>query len=503
MNLSERLLQDPQSGDEMCVDLVRAVFSEDDMVSPKTESLLVGRTTSKLRIAKLLIDRNLLNEAEALLAGMDDEAYVAWAPFEWQILLCFRVLIRLGRTDRAFDLFSLVPLDHRIAQGNLVEIYLRIAEGFLNQNQLAQAGALINSLDPAHVKNKAHLARVYGKLGYFDQAEALIREAYAQDDRIQDGYSHLGWTKAKAGDWPGALELMTKDLSAGRNSPPWQVNLAQVYGNLGFFEKAAHVIAQAYAKDASVQDGYTRLGWIRVVSKYRDLNNAFRLMAKDWRNNRMSTQSKKHFALLMALLGRFDDACGFVERAYAEDLNLCDAYGFIGWGGFLLEHDKERFREWIERDCRLNRFSIQGRIFKANHLAASAMTNDAVHEAETVYRENPAITDIFARIGWHYFRSGDATTCCDLMRRDWMAGKMTPHWMMNYAAALSVAGKYREAQRLVKDRFSTNRSEERVVLGFPVFPDAVMSRVRFKALLSKKAGREAFMLSQTCKDKIV
>jgi len=418
MNLAERLLQDSQYKDGTCVGLVRMAFSEDDMAFPKTQSLMAGKATSKLRIAKLLLDRNLLDEAEALLESLDDQVYVTRARFDWQILLCLRVLIRLGQTGRALNILSSTALDHRIDPSTRAEITLRIAEEFLNRNHLAQARDLINKLDFVHVQNKMHLAQVYGKLGYFEQATEMIDEAYATD--------------------------------------------------------------------ASLQDGYARLGWIRVVSKYRDLEKAFRLMAKDMCNNRMSVQWKKRFVLLMALLGRFDDACRFVERAYTEDVNLCDAYGFIGWGSFLLTHDNERFREWFERDCRLNRFAVQGRIFKANYLAAAALTSDAVGEAEKVCRENSSITDIFAGIGWHYFRSGDATTCCALMNRDWIEGKMSAHWLMNYAAALSVADRCSEAQRILENKLTANQSEERVVIGFPAFPDAVMSWTRFKALLYKK-----------------
>jgi tetratricopeptide (TPR) repeat protein len=501
MNLAERLLQDPQSEDRTCVDLVRTALSEKGMDIPKTGSLQVGRTTSNLRIAKLLLDRNLLREAEALLADVDDQAYVACTSNRWQIVLFLRILIRLGQPGRALNLLSSIPLDDRIDPSSRAQICLRIAEDYLNRNQLNQARVVMDQLDPVHIQDKVHLANLYGKLGYFDRAAELMEKVYAKDEGLQDGYSRLGWTRAKAGDWPGALKLMTKDLSAGRSSPPWQVNSAQAYGNLGFFEKAEQLVAQAYAKDSSLHDGYARLGWIRVVGKYRDLNKAFRLMAKDRYENRMSAACKKQFALLTALLGKVEEACGIVEEAYAENLNLCDAYGHIGWGVFLRNHDKEQFREWIERDRRLNRFSIQGKIFEANCLAAAAATNDVVCKVEEVYRENPAITDIFAGIGWHFFRAGDAETCCELMCRDWIEGKMNAHWLVNYAAALSAAGRCLEAQRILADAWAVNPHEERVVLGFPVHPDAVMPKTRFKALLSEGPGFKELELFHTSEQK--
>jgi tetratricopeptide (TPR) repeat protein len=488
MNLAERLLQDPQSEDRTCVDLVRTALSEKGMDIPKTGSLQVGRTTSKLRIAKLLLDRNLLSEAEALLADVDDQTYVACTSHRWQIVLFLRILIRLGQPGRALNLLSSIPLDDRIDPSSRAQICLRIAEDYLNRNQLNKARVIMDQLDPVHIQNKAHLANLYGKLGYFDQAVEVMEKTYTKDHRLQDGYSRLGWIRAKAGDWPGALKLMAKDLVAGRSSPPWQVNLAQVYGNLGFFEKAEQLVSQAYAKDASLQDGYARLGWIRVVGKYRDLKKAFLLMGKDRYENRMSAFCKKQFTLLTALLGKVEEACGIVEETYAENLNLCDAYGHIGWGLFLRNHDTEQFQEWIETDRRFNRSSIQGKIFEANCLAAAGATNDAICKVEEVYRENPSITDVFAGIGWHFFMAGDAETCCELMCRDWIEGKMNAHWLMNYAASLSVAGRWREAQRVLANAWAVNPHEERVVLGFPVYPDAVIPKTRFKALLSEGPG---------------
>ncbi len=501
MNLAKRLLQDPQSKDGTCIDLVRATFSEDDRVPLKTDSLLVGRTTAKLRIAKLLLNRNLLSEAQTLLSDLDYQAYVVRAHSDWQILLCFRLLIWIGKPGRALDLVSSVLPDRRIDPSTRSDIYLSIADGFLNRNQQDQASAIMDELDPDHVQNKFHLSTVYGRLGYYEQAIETVKEAYIEDNCLQDGYARLGWVQSKTGDWLKAQELMEKDLSAERISPPWQVNLAQIYGNLGFFEKAEQLIAQAYAKDASLQNGYSRLGWIRVVSSYRNLNKAAELMGKDLLDRKMSDSWQKNFVLLTAFLGRFNDVSRFVEKAYAEDLNLCDLYGHIGWGGFLCDYNKERFLELIDRDRLLNRSSIQGKVFEAHYQAAAALANEAVRKVEEAYQEKPTFTNLFSGIGWHFFRVGDIATCCELMRRDWIEGRMTVHWQINYVAALSASGRGSEAQRILGDAWALNQHEDWVVLGFPLSPNTVMSRSQYMKLLTKDSSVIRSRIFQTANQK--
>uniref|UniRef100_UPI003562F6C8 tetratricopeptide repeat protein n=1 Tax=Desulfosarcina sp. TaxID=2027861 RepID=UPI003562F6C8 len=118
--------------------------------------------------------------------------------------------------------------------------------------------------DPSHTCAMIQLAIVAGRNGDFKKAETLVNDAYDKDDKLTDAFAKLGWIKAEKQDWAGALEIMDKDSCDGRISPAWKVNLAQLYGRNGEWDRAIELIEDAYGYNLYLKDAYSKLGWIKT-----------------------------------------------------------------------------------------------------------------------------------------------------------------------------------------------------------------------------------------------
>ena len=174
-----------------------------------------------------------------------------------------------------------------------------------------------------------NLAQLYGYQGDFGKAESLVDAAYSASYKLKDGYSRLGWIKTEAKDWAGALAIVSKDEDLGRQSSGWQINLAQLYGYQGDFDKAESLIEAAYSDNDKLKDGYSRLGWIKTED--RDWAAALAIMSKDEALGRQSPSWQINLAQLYGYQDNFSKAETLIEAAYDTNDMLKDGYSRLGW----------------------------------------------------------------------------------------------------------------------------------------------------------------------------
>lgn len=204
-------------------------------------------------------------------------------------------------------------------------------------------------------------ANLIARHGAETQATALVEEAYRQDDSLRDGLARIGWSKAREGDWRGAVEIMARDAELHRLSPPWQVNLAQLYGRLGEYDRAVAMIESAYRADGGLHDGLVRLG--EKLSLAGETRRALEIGQRDLAQRRLSPRGKAALAVLYARNGDAAGAVHLVEEAYEDDPDLQDGFAYLGW----VQIEQGAVAEGLammRRDIASNRISP---VLRANH----------------------------------------------------------------------------------------------------------------------------------------
>ena len=228
---------------------------------------------------------------------------------------------------------EVIEYDHENEIANF-QLGLLYAEN-KNYDDAMEAFLKVWGSNPSHGGSMLNLALVYGHKGDFDRAKELIKSAYETVENMKDGFARLGWIKATMQDWSGALEIMNRDLTEGRISPGHQINLAQLYGQMGDFDCAVKLIRQAYGQDRNLKDGYAKLGIVCCLFSGDSQNLQF-CIDKDRGLNRLSSQGELIRSLAMSIDGSHISACKLMELLYHENDDLKNGFAILGW--LRIEH---------------------------------------------------------------------------------------------------------------------------------------------------------------------
>ena len=325
-----------------------------------------------------------------------------------------------------------------------------------NDDDASKQFSKVLELNPSHINARVNMALIFGRKGEFEKAEKLIDVIYQEDKKKKDCNARLGWIKSKAKDWSGALELMDKDREAGRLSPLWQINLAQVYAQTGDFITAMDLIERAYAINEVVKDGYARLGWIKT--KTQDWSGACELMNRDLKSNRISPIWQVHLAQMVGRRGEWDRAIELIEQAYAANHDLRNGYARLGWikadiqdwsGVFDLmakDHKKGRLSaEWQKKMAMIL-------VFKGDPIGAAKMIEDC-------YSNEIHAVDGYALLGWaHYMASGNEQQLQGFVQKDAELERLSVEGKKIEALAMGINGALTAAGILMDTLYSENSS---------------------------------------------
>lgn len=330
-----------------------------------------------------------------------------------------------------------------------------------------------------------NLAQMFGRNGNFDRATALIVQAYAADQTLTDGFARLGWIKAEQWDWDGALEIMQRDMEENRISPGWQINLAQVFGQMEKWDRAAELIAQAYAADAALTDGYARLGWLKA--EQQDWNGAFELMIMDHEINRLLPEWRHNLAMIQIFKGDDSGAEKLIETWYSQNPDATDGYAKLGRSYYLKSRDQKKLQNLVAKDLALNRLSGHGRRVLTWVMNLPEELTSAEELLTLLYAENPSMRDGFAMMGWLQCEAGDSAKGLALMEKDYQLKRMTPFWQTNYVYQLSKANQSQKARTLFREVMQLEPFRKEFRIGFYILPQKIMTKEQLQQLIKSNA----------------
>lgn len=329
---------------------------------------------------------------------------------------------------------------------------------------------------------QVNLAQVYGRTGEMDRAISLIEDAYSINTDLKDGYARLGWIKATVRDWEGAFDLMNRDMEMNRISPVWQVNLAQMLGRKGEWNRGIQLIKQAYASNLGLKDGYARLGWIKTEAQ--DWHDTISLMAEDRKQKRLSSGWQSNLARILVFNGEYDNALNIIEDLYLRNREATDGYAKVGWACFLSCGDEQTLRNLVEKDADLNRLSDLGIRIRAweNYVRGDLISAEIL--MESLYSEAPVLKDGFAVMGWLIIEKGDLKTGIILMEKDYQLQRLSPVWRINYAYQLAKAGQIQKAQGLFAEVIDLEPHREKFRIGHHLCPIETMTKSQFQKMMA-------------------
>jgi hypothetical protein len=359
--------------------------------------------------------------AEAVVWYEKDQA--AQRMGRWQFLRQLDALLALERVSEAEARVDSYYRDHPEARDG----WATIAAHWQHQND---TGRFREFLRRDHAAQRLspfwllRLAEAEARADDWIKATALIEEAYRLDSGLLDGFGRLANVHYDAGREVAGDEMLRRDQQLKRLSPAPRLRLATYLARIGELASAIELVAEAYRDDASLRDGFARLGHAQLQAE--EWTAADELYARDQAAGRLQPGPLLEWAHAKARLGDYAGATALVEESYAAWGGGRD--GFSSLARIALDQEQpDRAREFFARDQAVHRMSLRRRQEYAV-LQACVVPAEAEALADEVYASDLVVRNVRARVGVAAAASGAVSSALPFFVRDFHAGRLTTGW---------------------------------------------------------------------------
>jgi hypothetical protein len=202
-------------------------------------------------------------------------------------------------------------------------------------------------------------AMVIAKNQNIKAALPFIKKAYEDDPVLENAYSQVAWQHFIPKDmaFDKTIPYFEKDLMQGRLKDQWQLHYAQALAFQGRIDEAARVVADAYAQNDNIRNGYAMCANAYFLMRNFSPEKALRWFEKDHSSDRL-TIFFRHFIMILARLSNAPYAEYIIEKKYTDDNQANSAYSYLGWHHHIVnENNFEAANIYFERDKKKGRFN--------------------------------------------------------------------------------------------------------------------------------------------------
>ena len=172
---------------------------------------------------------------------------------------------------------------------------------------------------------------------------------------------------------------------------------------------AQEQVAEAYAADKTLKDGYARIAWAHFYKK-QDYASIRLWIERDEKDRELSPNWQLKYARVIAKTEGIEAALPMIEKACNEEPKLENAYCSIAWEHYVpKDHAFEKAIPYFEKDYRREHLSGGCQVHYAVALSFMGREYEAEKFVENAYKANNQLVNGFARCGWvRYFYCGYA-----------------------------------------------------------------------------------------------
>lgn len=192
-----------------------------------------------------------------------------------------------------------------------------------------------------------------------EQAERVAEAAYARHPNLANLHAVIAWWRFGSRDFlpVKALPGFEKDASRKRLEGIFVILYAAMLAAAGELDRACRKVAEIYAKDTSLANGYAMIGWYHHFLRRRDPDAAIAFFERDQSLGKLDATWKSYLAAAHAFKGDMKTAEHLVHAAYAELPLLNGCMAQIGLTHWLRHHDLETVLHYFQLDVDLGRLT--------------------------------------------------------------------------------------------------------------------------------------------------
>jgi tetratricopeptide (TPR) repeat protein len=349
-------------------------------------------------VANIFAKKGELDKVEKILSRIDFIKYFDQATRPGQIYLFLNVLVNADRACEAVALLESTHIIGRFSHADNLNISIMVANGLLNEGHSEKAKNTLFKID--------------------------VENAYTENPDLKNAYARIGWNIYwREKNYAKVIEWIEKDLNMDgiqygptdhrstmtRLSPAWRCRYAQALAAQGDVTAAREQVAEAYAADKTLKDGYARIAWAHFYKK-QDYASIRLWIERDEKNRELSPAWQLQYARVIAKTEGIEAALPMIEKACNEEPKLENAYCSIAWEHYVpKDHAFEKVIPYFEKDYQRGHPTGRWQALYAVALSFIGRGYEAEKFVKNAYKANNQLVNGFARCGWvRYYYCGYA-----------------------------------------------------------------------------------------------
>ena len=307
------------------------------------------------------------------------------------------VAVLLMQSDALTEAADLVEWAYA-ADRQLQDGFSRLAALLSDRGRAEEAGAFFRrDADAGRLSSKRRIfyAGLLAERGQNAEAHEEVRQAYAEDSGLLNGYAHLGFLDWQKGDYDAALSEYQRDADAGRLTGDTRAVYAELLARADQWEDAEREMVRAVEERPLLQNAFARLGYVcRQEERYAEALAWYR---RDADAGRLTPEAWLGYAELLVHDECREEAEAAVSHAYAGCPDLQNGWARLGHI-YWKKKDGAAALDLYERDARSGRLTPKARLDYAELLAQAARHDEAECEVERAYEEDSSLMDGYIRL---------------------------------------------------------------------------------------------------------
>ena len=296
--------------------------------------------------------------------------------------------------------------------------------------------------------------------GYLDEAKQLMFEVLKIDPNEARAMYQIALIYHELYDFDNAL-LYLKKIEQINNSEIISLKMAEVYGDMGEYDKASDIMDNLIKKNSSNPEYYYK--YAIICTKAKDTPAAEKYFKKFIALNGDDATARKDLAVLYISTHQMDYAKDEFEKAYALDPDdpwICFEYGNF----FFLEGNYQKALDLYNKAIKINPLQTEYFIAKAVLMNKIQKFDEAIDILKPIADRRNRHPQVLYTLAWAYLQKDDLIESKKILEQYIQEGRSDLEMLNLYVIVLDRLGEYEDALEIVDIMLNQNQNNMTLML---------------------------------------
>ena len=296
--------------------------------------------------------------------------------------------------------------------------------------------------------------------GYLDEAKQLMLEVLRVDPNEARAIYQIALIYYELYDYDSAL-LYLKKIIQINNSDVINLKMAEVYADMGEYDKAYDIMDKLIKKNATEAEYYHK--YAIICTKAKDTSAAEKHLKKFISLKGDDAIARKDLAVLYISTHQMDYAREELEKAYAlapDDPMICFEYGNF----FFLERNYQKALDLYNKAIKINPAQTEYFIAKAVLMNNIQKFDEAINILKPLADRQNKHPQVLYTLAWAYLQKDDLIESKKILEKYILEGRSDIEMLNLYVVILDRLEEYEDALTIVDMMLNQNPDNMNLML---------------------------------------